>query len=73
MAGGTKDVDEGGSGVWELLGVAGVVDGLVRNPPPTAPNLRSVVPKFLLSTGVDSFSFDNAPAENKKIVDQYIT
>lgn len=63
MVGGTNGGDVGGSGVSELLGTdCVVVFGFVFNPPPTPPNLKSVVPKFLLSTGVDSLSL-NTPTE----------
>lgn len=63
MVGGRKGGDVGGSGVSELIGIDSVVVfGFVFNPPPTPPNLKSVVPKFLLSTGVDSLSL-NTPTE----------
>lgn len=72
MVGGGWYGEVGGSGVMELLGVASVVRTFVLSPPPTPPNFKSVVPKFLLSTGVVSFSL-KTPTEKIYAYNDLIT
>lgn len=63
VVGGSNGLLVDGGGVLELLGIGVVVPPLPNTPPPTAPNLKSVVPKFRLSTGVDSSWLKITPAK----------